>query len=163
MRFLIDHDIAWAAEELFPGDVANGKLKDPDVVKLGWDREATIVTANGTDFIREILLFQKSHSQGKSCTDLFGLIIIPNARFAAENAVSDGLRRRGGFLDVGSRQERIGTEAINEYNLCVTFQRGGVLVRRFPVCPDRRRGELKDGGFPSWFDGLEIVGGEERR
>jgi hypothetical protein len=164
MGFLVDHDVAWAADSLFPGEVADGKLRDSEVVDEGWRNEATIVTANGPDFIREILRFQKSHSKGRTCTDMFGLIIIPNARYAAEVAIAEAGRRRGGLLGVGSPRDAIGLNAINEFNLCVSIQRGGtVLVRRFPVCPDRRRGEAKDGGFPGWFEALKVVGGAERR
>jgi hypothetical protein len=92
--FLIDADIRFAVR-WFGGRVADPKLHDRTVVRHAWDEGSTIVTANGSDFVRYMLEHQRTHPcQADHCHDLAGLIVLPNHEFRAKLAF-DAVSRRG--------------------------------------------------------------------
>lgn len=81
--FMIDHDIQFAVQWL-TGRIADGKWKDPEVVRRAWNDVLIIVTANGTDFVREILRHQRTRPcAADNCHDMNGLVVIPNHEFKA--------------------------------------------------------------------------------
>jgi Domain of unknown function (DUF5615) len=103
-RFLIDND-SQSAAVYFPEKrvvtLAQAKLSqaapDSEVVAAARELECVIVTANGTDFEREIKQFLQ-RSQRKDCFDLFGLVVIPNAAAIQARVLpglSDKLRFNG--------------------------------------------------------------------
>jgi hypothetical protein len=149
--FLIDHDVDFA-RKWFPGNVADGKWSDPEVVAKAWDDTSTIVTANGGDLAREVLKYQRTHPCTKSeCHDMFGLVVIPNHEFRARNAIEAVAKKRG--LRAGLTT--LTMDDIHMHNLYAKYHAdGSVEVKRFPMCPYR-----DDGDLPAWFTALKIVGG----
>jgi hypothetical protein len=53
------------------------RARDSEIVGEVWDRNLTIVTGNGDDFVREINIFQGRTTRA-ICHDLYGLIVLPN-------------------------------------------------------------------------------------
>ena len=82
--FLLDRDVS-RAEGLFPAKrartVTQVGLKenatDAEIVMKAWERNLTIVTGNGDDFIREMNKFQ-ARTKRADCHDMFGLVVLPN-------------------------------------------------------------------------------------
>jgi hypothetical protein len=79
--FLLDRDVSKAVS-LFPKKRAKTiadiglpqNAPDAAVVKAAWERQLTIVTGNGDDFIREITSFLKQTKKASDgCHEVFGL------------------------------------------------------------------------------------------
>jgi len=84
--FLLDRDVSKAAS-LFPkkrtktiADIGLPQnAPDAEIVKAAWERQLTIVTGNGDDFVREIKKFlAQTKKASDGCHEVFGLIVLPN-------------------------------------------------------------------------------------
>ena len=134
-RFLIDND-SQSASAYFPEKrvvtFAQAKLNqaapDSDVVARAREMECIIVTANGSDFEKEIKQFLQ-RSQGKDCFDLFGLVVIPNPA-AIQARVLPGLADKLRF-----NGKRISWEDVWQENYLVSVHAdGSVDVRELGRC-----------------------------
>jgi hypothetical protein len=134
-RFLLDRDVSKAAS-LFPArrtrTIAEVGLaentKDAAVVERAWELEATIVTANGDDFLREARKFLRS-TKRNDCHDLFGLVILPN-KYEIQKRTLDELGSRLRF-----RNSRISWDEVWRQNLCVRVKTtGNPEVTQLPRC-----------------------------
>jgi hypothetical protein len=133
--FLLDCDVEKAAS-LFPRKRTRittemGLAKDaPDeaVVKMAWERQWTIVTGNGDDFIEEFLRFQRKVEK-KTCHDLSGLIILPNG-FEVQKRVMTGIENK---LRFGGKQ--ITWADVWSKNYCVRLKKDSQpVITTFPKC-----------------------------
>jgi hypothetical protein len=149
---LIDRDVAFA-QEWFGGTVADGRMSDDELTRQAWRDIATVVTANGPDFVRAFLQHRQKHRCTKNnCQDMNGLVVIPNHEFRAKNAVEAVKKRRS--LRAGDTPLSVGD--VHENNLYVKYHTdGSVELKRFPLCP--YRGSEDD--MPPWYASLAIVGG----
>jgi Domain of unknown function (DUF5615) len=144
--FLLDRDVSKAAS-LFPkkrtktiADIGLPQnATDTEIVTAAWERQLTIVTGNGDDFVREITRFldhTKKTSDG--CHEVFGLIVLPN-----------GYERQRRLLQNVEQTLRLGKEAITwtdvaQRNCYVRVKRsGGTEVKRFPRCLYCQKNEMK--------------------
>jgi hypothetical protein len=95
-KFLFDND-SHAAARFFPDKRAitlvqakiSPTASDAEIVAEARELGATIVTANGDDYEKEIKRFLQK-SQRNDCYDLFGLVVIPNPA-AIQERVLPGL------------------------------------------------------------------------
>lgn len=149
---MIDHDVQFA-RQWFSGRIADGKWKDPEVVRRSWDDALTIVTANGTDFVREILRHQRKHPcTADNCHDMNGLVVIPNHEFKAKNALDAAVRKGG--LRAGKTPLTL--DDVAEHNLYAKYHADGTVeVKRFPRCRYRDAEDV-----PPWYSALKVVGEE---
>lgn len=146
--FLLDRDVSKAAS-LFPkkrtktiADIGLGlpqNATDTEIVKAAWERQLTIVTGNGDDFVREITRFlAQTKKASDGCHEVFGLIVLPN-----------GYERQRRILQNIEQTLRLGKEAITwtdvAYRNCyVRVKRsGGTEVKRFPRCFCCQKNEMK--------------------
>jgi hypothetical protein len=82
-RFLLDRDVS-KISSAFPrgrtrtiaGVGLPNDASDAKIVRTAWDGEYIIVTANGNDFKREILKFQRQ-TKRNDCRELRGLVVLP--------------------------------------------------------------------------------------
>src|SRR5437016_6263029 len=82
--FLLDRDVSKVVS-LFPrkrtktlADVGlSERARDSEIVREAWERDLTIVTGNGDDFVREINAFQGRTTRA-DCRELYGLVVLPN-------------------------------------------------------------------------------------
>jgi hypothetical protein len=134
-RFLIDND-SQAASVYFPEKrvvtLAQAKLDraapDSAVVARAREMECIIVTANGSDFEKEIKQFLQK-SQRNDCYDLFGLVVIPNTA-AIQARVLPGL---GNKLRMKGRQ--ISWDDVWQENYLVRVHSDGLVeVRELGRC-----------------------------
>ena len=101
---------------------------DGQIVKLAWQLQYIIVTANGDDFVKEIDLFQRNMTY-KSCHDLFGLLVVPDGAIAQVRTLRDLTER----LRFGGR--RVSWEEVMDRNLYVRAKnRGPLEIRPFRRC-----------------------------
>ncbi len=134
-KFLLDRDVSKAAY-LFPrrrartvADVGLSETaKDAAIVEKAWELEATIVTSNGDDFLREVRKFLR-RTKRKDCHDLFGLVILPN-KFEIQ---------RRTLAELGSRLrfngKKITWDDIWQNNLCVRVVAvGNPEITQLPRC-----------------------------
>ena len=107
--FLLDRDVSKAAS-LFPkkrtktiADIGLPQnATDTEIVKAAWERQLTIVTGNGDDFVREITRFLAQTKKAfDGCHEVFGLIVLPN-----------GYERQRRILQNIEQTLRLGKEAI---------------------------------------------------
>jgi hypothetical protein len=134
-RFLLDRDVSKAAS-LFPKRRARtvadvGLLetaKDATIVEKASELEATIVTSNGDDFLREVRKFLKE-TKRKDCHDLFGLVILPN-KFEIQKRTLGDLAARLRF-----RGRKITWDDVRRQNLCVRVKAAGhPEITQLPRC-----------------------------
>jgi hypothetical protein len=134
-RFLLDRDVSKAVS-LFPRrrtcTIADVGLletaKDAAIVEKAWELEATIVTSNGDDFLREVRKFLKQ-TKRKDCHDLFGLLILPN-KFEIQKRTLGHLAAR---LRFGGR--KITWDDVWRKSLCVRVKAtGNPDITRLPQC-----------------------------
>src|SRR5580704_4518147 len=83
--FLVDAD-AVSALSFFDRATEATARDDPGIVREAWDKQRTIVTSNARDFVRHIQEFQNPPNN-KECQDLWGLLVLPNARFSREHGL----------------------------------------------------------------------------
>ena len=144
--FLLDRDVS-KASSLFPrkrtktiADIGLPQnATDAEIVKAAWERELTIVTGNGDDFVQEITKFlAQTKKASDGCHEVFGLIVLPN-----------GYERQRRIFQNVERTLRLGKEALTwadvAYRNCyVRVKRtGGTEVRRFPRCFYCQKNEMK--------------------
>lgn len=147
--FLLDRDVSKAAS-LFPkkrtktiADIGlSQNAADPEIVKAAWERQLTIVTGNGDDFVRAITRFlAQTKKASDGCHEVFGLVVLPN-----------GYERQRRILQNVEKTLRLGKEAITwtdvAYRNCyVRVKRtGGTEVKRFPRCFYCQKNEMKSKG-----------------
>lgn len=135
--FLLDRDVSKAAS-LFPkkrtktiADIGLPQnAADTEIVKAAWERQLTIVTGNGDDFVRAITRFlAQTKKASDGCHEVFGLVVLPN-----------GYERQRRILQNVEKTLRLGKEALTwtdvAYRNCyVRVKRtGGTEVKRFPRC-----------------------------
>ena len=132
---LLDRDVSKAVA-LFPArraqtiaDVGLSKnAKDGVIVKKAWELEAIVVTANGTDFVREVQKFL-GQTKRKDCHDLFGLVILPN-KFEIQKRTLSDLSARLRFSG-----RKITWYDVWRKNLCVRVKAtGNPEVTQLPRC-----------------------------
>jgi hypothetical protein len=147
--FLIDADVRFARDWV-GGRIASPRWHDRTVVQSAWDDGSTIVTANGSDFVRYMLEHQRSHPCRKDkCHDLAGLIVIPNHEFRAKRAF-DAVSKRG--LRAG--RALLSLDDISQHNLYVKLHLdGSAEIRRFPLCPYREDADDQ----PPWYAGVTPI------
>ena len=84
--FLLDRDVSKAAS-LFPkkrtktiADIGLPQnASDAEIVRAAWERQLTIVTGNGDDFVKEIAKFiALTKKAADGCHEVFGLVVLPN-------------------------------------------------------------------------------------
>jgi hypothetical protein len=134
-KFLLDRDVSKAVT-FFPrrrastiADVGlSESASDAAIVEKAWELEATIVTANGDDFLREVRRFLRQ-TKRKDCHDLFGLVILPN-RFEIQ---------RRTLADLGFRLrfdgKKISWDDVWQRNLCVRVRTvGNPEITQLPRC-----------------------------
>lgn len=133
--FLVDRDVAKSASS-FPQKRTHTTVRmglaedasDEAIVRLAWERQLTIVTGNGDDFLREMLKFQ-SKTEKRDCHDLFGLIILPNG-FEIQRRVLAGIEQK---LRFGS--QRITWADVWRKNYCVKVPKSGnPTISTLPRC-----------------------------
>jgi len=144
--FLLDRDVSKAAS-LFPrkrtktiADIGLPQnATDTEIVKAAWERQLTIVTGNGDDFVREITRFlAQTKKASDGCHEVFGLIVLPN-----------GYERQRRILQNIEQTLRLGKEAITwtdvAYRNCYVRAKrsGGTEVKRFPRCFYCQKNEMK--------------------
>jgi predicted nuclease of predicted toxin-antitoxin system len=143
--FLLDRDAAKTAS-LFPRKrtrtIAQIGLpenaSDREIIRMACEREFIIVTANGDDFVREILAFQKQ-TKRKACHELRGLVILPN-QFEIQKRVLRDLEER---LRFGN--EHLHWHDVWNRNFCVRVRKTGQpQVWRIPRCFYCLKDELTD-------------------
>jgi hypothetical protein len=106
-KFLLDRDVQKAKDcfprkRVFTAEKAGLSEDAPDsaVVRRAFDLDAIIVTANGEDFFREIIDFQrKSKSSAYGCREMHCLIVLSSGIEAQRRQISSPLDQ-----DVLSRQ-----------------------------------------------------------
>jgi hypothetical protein len=134
-KFLLDRDVSKAIS-LFPAQrartVSDVGLPDnaPDaaIVKKARELEATIVTANGDDFLEEMRYFSQQ-TKKKDCHDLFGLVVLPS-KFETQKST---LSQLGSRLRFGGK--KIGWHDVWRKNLCVRVKTAGPPeIRKLPRC-----------------------------
>jgi len=101
---------------------------DAEIVRTAWDGEYVIVTANGDDFKREILKFQRQ-TKRKEYHELRGLIVLPS-----------GYEKQRRLLHEVEQRLRFGNARLTWFDVSyhnvivrITLQ-GRPEVRRFPRC-----------------------------
>jgi hypothetical protein len=110
---------------------------DAQIVEAAQGRRLIIVTANGDDFIREILKFQRLKDR-EVCRELSGLVVLPGHYETQKQAVG----RAEGRLRWGGR--KIGWFDVWDKNLCVRLTtQGAPSITRFPVCFYCEKNEAK--------------------
>ena len=133
--FLLDRDVSKVAA-LFPkkrtktlSDVGlSERAKDSEIVREAWERELTIVTGNGDDFVREIKAFQGRTTRA-DCHELYGLIVLPNG-YERQKRLLQGLEDK---LRLGS--EKLTWTDVAQKNCFVRVKSSGKPeVRRFKRC-----------------------------
>lgn len=133
--FLVDRDVAKSAGS-FPRKRTHTTVQmglaedasDEAIVRLAWERELTIVTGNGDDFLREMLKFQRRTAK-RDCHDLFGLIILPSG-FEIQRRVLAGIEEK---LRFGGKQ--ITWADVWRKNYCVRIAKNGnPTISTFPQC-----------------------------
>jgi hypothetical protein len=134
-RFLIDESVKSVAT-CFPRHRVLSLEKvglpadapDQSIVEVAYETDATIVTANGRDFVKLMDDFLKKQME-KTCRDLRGLIVIPNVAAIQQRV----LRRAESRLRFGG--EKIGWFDVWEFDLCVSIATdGSTRVTRFRPC-----------------------------
>jgi hypothetical protein len=134
-RFLLDRDVSKVVS-LFPRrrartitDVGLSETaRDAAVVEKAWELEATIVTSNGDDFLKEVGKFLRQ-TKRKDCHDLFGLIILPNKFEIQKRKLCDLVAR----LRFGGG--RITWDDVWRKNLCVRVKAtGNPEITQLPRC-----------------------------
>jgi hypothetical protein len=144
--FLLDKDVSKAAS-LFPpkrtktiADVGlPPNASDAQVVKEAWERQLTIVTGNGVDFVKEIRkLLAQTKKASDGCHEVFGLMALPN-----------GYERQRRILQNVEATLRLGNEKLTwaevaARNCYVRVKRtDGAEVKRFPRCFYCLKNEMK--------------------
>jgi hypothetical protein len=134
-KFLLDRDVSKTVS-LFPAQRARtisdvglpDNATDAAIVEKAWKLEATIVTANGDDFLEEVRKFLQQ-TKKKDCHDLFGLVILPS-KFETQKRVLNQLRSRLRFDG-----KQIGWYDVWSNSLCVRVRTvGNPEVKKLPRC-----------------------------
>jgi hypothetical protein len=144
--FLLDRDVSKAAS-LFPkrrtktiADVGLPQnATDAQIVREAWDRQLTIVTGNGDDFVKEINRFlAQTKKASDGCHEVFGLVVLPN-----------GYERQRRILQNVEATLKLGNEKVTwadvaTRNCYVRVKRtGGTELKRFPRCFYCAKNEMK--------------------
>jgi hypothetical protein len=145
--FLLDRDVSKVAA-LFPrkrtrtlSDVGlSEKAKDSEIVREAWERQLTIVTGNGDDFVREINAFQ-GRTKRADCHELYGVIVLPNG-YEHQRRLLQGLEDK---LRLGS--EKLKWTDVAQKNCFVRVKKSGKPeVKRFKRCFYCQKQELEGVG-----------------
>jgi hypothetical protein len=100
-RFLLDRDVQHA-KEFSPRKRAITAMEaglaenapDSAVVQRAFDLEAIIVTANGDDFLREVIEFQrKTKRAADGCREMQGLIVLSSGIEVQRRQIAHALER----------------------------------------------------------------------
>jgi hypothetical protein len=146
-RVLLDEGIKHL-KPLFPrkralttGDAGlPSNASDARIVRLAWDRQYIIATANGDDFVREINRFQRQMME-RNCRDLWGLLVVPDGAISQERV----LRKLTDRLIFGGR--KITWNDVMNMNLYVRATKAGAPeIRRFRRCLYCVKQEVSDLG-----------------
>jgi hypothetical protein len=146
--FLIDLDVRDSVS-LFKSSRLTRYGVDPETVHEAWEQCRTIVTANESDFVRDMLAHSKRDS-GRTCQDGWGLLIVPSEKIVRDRLipkVKNGVKVNGNLIRWPS---------IGYANLCISLHTDGSTgVRRFRRCVHcQRHLPITD----KWYLGLpEIV------
>jgi hypothetical protein len=133
--FLLDRNAAKAAS-LFPKKRTQtieqvGLLEnatDAQIVRKAWDLRLTIVTANGDDFVKEILRFQ-DQTKISDCHEMFGLVVLPNGYESQKRLLQRGRKK----LRPGD--EKLTWADVAKKNCYVRLKTGGnPEVTKLPRC-----------------------------
>jgi hypothetical protein len=130
--FLYDRDCCSAiVQQFFPrGVITRHKANDPATVTEAQEEGRTIITSNGTDFVRYIGKAQKTDNNAE-CNDCWGMIWLPNVDYDRQNAL-ERLRIERGLTFDGKLYP---WQALGYVNLCIHVHRDGTLhVKRFKRC-----------------------------
>jgi len=136
--FLIDEDLMhlvhWFPKGRAKTVVTHARQRgtpDPEVVAIAFDTKRTIVTNNSKDYRREVLAFSRQSGRAR-CSDLFGLVLMPDDEadqrqfFPLQRRLTAKLRYRGRKIDWLD---------VHTYNLLVQADRDGrVFVSQLPRC-----------------------------
>jgi hypothetical protein len=135
-NFLFDRDVSKAVLLLSKKrsrTVSDVRLPDnatdASVVAKAWELDATIVTANGDDFLREMSAFSRQTKKSE-CHDLFGLVILPSG-FEIQKRVLPRLDDRLRF-----KGKAISWKEVQRQNLCVRVKADGGFptITQLPQC-----------------------------
>lgn len=140
--FLLDHDVEKMAP-LFPSKrtVTATKLRlvaDDDIMRAACERECIIVTANGDEFLKRILGYQRQ-SQKKECHETRGLLVLPSGFELQKRAWASA--GRGVTMD----RKLLQWNKIRDDNYYVKLNASGRhTVKRLPRCHYCAKNELND-------------------
>lgn len=135
-NFLFDRDVSKAVSLLSKkrsrtvSDVGLAdNATDATVVAKAWELDATIVSANGDDFLRDMRAFSRQTKKSE-CHDLFGLVILPSG-FEIQKRVVPGVGDRLRY-----KGKLISWKEVQRENLCVrvSANRGFPSVTQLPQC-----------------------------
>jgi hypothetical protein len=136
-RFLLDRDVQ-AAKDCFPRKrvitAAESGLaddaSDSAVVRRAFEIDAIIVTANGDDFLREVIKFQrKTKGAADGCREMQGLVVLSSGIEVQRRQIARALDRM--FFD----DRRIDWADVWNKNFYVRLKDGGRAdVRLLPRC-----------------------------
>lgn len=135
---------------LIPG-YSTAKRTDAETVIEAREQKKTVVTSNGSDFMKFTIECQRRDNRN-CCEDCWGLVVVPNMELDRERslrkaAIKNGISIGGGMLP---------WKAVGYANLCINVSREGeVRVRRFERCQFcERTHPLMD---QQWYKDLLIV------
>jgi hypothetical protein len=146
--FLIDLDVRDSVTSLKKSRLTRYGI-DSETVHEAWEQCRTIVTANESDFVNDMLAHSKRDS-GKTCQDGWGLLVVPSEKIVRDRLIS---KVKNGVNVTGAL---IRWPSVGFANLCITLHADGSIgVRRFRRCVHcQRHLPITD----KWYLGLsEIV------
>ncbi len=149
--FLADANSGSASQVL--RGVLNATTHDGrSIVREAWSKCRTIVTTNGSDFLRHFQGFQDPPSE-RECRDLWSLLVIPsdltNSKKQLE-AISEGLP----ILP----KERLHWPALGFLNLYIHLtDKGELEIRRFKRCLFCESCLVINSPWDEWYEALPLV------
>lgn len=112
---------------------------DAQIVREAWNRQLTIVTGNGDDFVKEINRFlAQTKKASDGCHEVCGLVVLPN-----------GYERQRRLLQNVEATLRLDNKKLSwaqvaDQNCYVRVKRsGGTELKRFPRCFYCLKNEMK--------------------
>ena len=132
--FLLDRDVSKAAP-LFPkkrtktiADIGLPQdATDAMIVKAAWERQLTIVTGNGRDFVRAFNQFLRQTTR-KDCHEMRGLVVLPNG-YEQQKRLLQHIERSLTF-----EGEKLTWARVADEDFYVRVKRLGVEIRPFERC-----------------------------
>ena len=150
--FMYDKDSnSETVRSLFPNGIPTEKQRDCETVIEARGEGRTILTANGTDFLRFMAEAQKVDNFDQ-CTYCWGVLWLPNHDYDKLNA----LKKLDIQHHVSVNGKILPWRSVGYLNLCVRVNRDGTLrVSRF-----KRRCQFCEKAAPmneDWYIGLPVI------